>query len=280
MILNDAEASLNSLRANSGKYVPVPGLPSGSPDNSPESQRSTKSTAADQEQKAAGGRRTTLLLIDEHKIMREGIEELVKRSGDLEVIGECGTGTEAVHALRARRADVIVMGSRLEDLDGIQATRLLLREFPTARIVLLSAHDDEEAVFSAIRSGAHGFVLQKSSSSHLLDALRAVAENRFYIDPNVSEVLVKRIRRQSPEEHGRSATELSSREVEVLSLLVQGKTSKEIATLLNLGVETVRSYRKQMMKKLQVSNVAGLINAAFRAGLIQQGLDRFTTGSS
>lgn len=117
------------------------------------------------EQEAAGVRRPTLLLIDEHKIMREGIEELVKRSGDFEVIGECGSGMEAVHVFRARRADVIVMGSRLQDLDGIQATRLLLREFPTARIILLSAHEDEETVFRAIRSGALGFVLERSVGS-------------------------------------------------------------------------------------------------------------------
>jgi DNA-binding NarL/FixJ family response regulator len=224
----------------------------------------------DQEQKATGRRRATLLLIDEHQIMREGIEELIKRSGDFEVIGECGTGTEAVRVFRARRADVVVMGSRLQDLDGIQATQLLLREFPTARIVLLSARDDEDAIFRAIRSGALGFVLQRSPSSNLLDALRTVAESRFYIDPNVSDVLVRNIRRQPVEQPGRSATALSCRELEILSLLVQGKTSKEIATLLHLGVETVRSYRKKMMKKLGVSNIACLITMACRAGLIQR----------
>jgi DNA-binding NarL/FixJ family response regulator len=225
---------------------------------------------ADHEQTVASARRPTLLLIDEFKIMREGMEELVERRGDFEVIGECGTATEAVHVFRSRRADVIVMGSRLQDLDGIQATRLLLREFPTARIVLLSAQENEEAVFRAIRSGALGFVLESSSSSHLLEALRAVSGNRSYIDPNVSEVLVKSIRRQAFEENGRGATALSCRELEILALLVQGKTGKEIAALLNVGVETVRSHRKKMMKKLDVSNVARLINAAFKAGLIQR----------
>jgi DNA-binding NarL/FixJ family response regulator len=249
----------------------------GSINNSPEPQPWKASLPADPEQKSASLRRPTLLLIDEHKIMREGMEELVKQTGDFEVIGECGTGIEAVHAFRARRADVIVMGSRLQDLDGIQATRLLLREFPTARIVLLSARGDEEAVFRAIRSGALGFVLEKSSSSRLFDALRAVADGRSYIDPNVSEVLVKSIRRQGLEEQGRGATALSCRELEILSLLVQGKTGKEIAVLLNVGVETVRSHRKKMMKKLDVSNIARLINAAFRAGLIQRPADGFRT---
>jgi DNA-binding NarL/FixJ family response regulator len=229
------------------------------------------------EQKSAGLRRPTLLLIDEYKIMREGMEELVRRTGDFEVIGDCGTGIEAVLVFRARRADVIVVGSRLQDLDGIQATRLLLREFPNARIVLLSAHEDEDSVFRAIRSGALGFVLEKSSSSRLLDALRAVAGSRSYIDPNVSEVLIKSIRRQAFEEHGRGPAALSCRELEILNLLVQGKTGKEIAALLNIGVETVRSHRKKMMKKLDVSNIACLINTAFRAGLIPRPAEGFRT---
>lgn len=229
------------------------------------------------EQPATGARRPTLLLLDEHRIMREGMGELLRRSGEFEVIGDCASATEAVHIFRARRADAIVMGSRLLDLDGIQATRLLLREFPNARIVLLSAHEHEEAVFQGIRSGALGFVLEKSSSSHLLDALRAAAGSRPYIDPNVSEVLVRSIRRQALEEGGRGATGLSCRELEILALLVQGKTGKEIAATLNVGVETVRSHRKKMMKKLDVSNVARLINAAFRAGLIQRPAESLRT---
>jgi len=211
--------------------------------------------------------------VDEFRIMREGMEELIRQAGDFEVIGECATAVEAVHVFRQRRADVIVMGSRLQDLDGIQATRLLLREFPTARIVLLSAHDDEDSVFRAIRSGALGFVLEKSSSRQLMDALRAAAGSRSYIDPNASEVLVRSIRRQALEEQGRGAAALSCRELEILNLLVQGKTGKEIAALLNVGIETVRSHRKKMMKKLDVSNIARLINAAFRAGLIQRPAD-------
>jgi DNA-binding NarL/FixJ family response regulator len=234
---------------------------------------------ADHDSTADSDRRPTLLLIDQYRIMREGIEELVTRSGEFKVIGECGTATDAVHVFRERRADAVVMGSRLLDLDGIQATRLLLREFPTARIVLLSAREDEEALFRAIRSGALGFVLERSSSSHLLDALRVVAGNRCYIDPNVSEVLVKSIRRQALEEKGCAATTLSCRELEILALLVQGKTGKEIAALLNVGVETVRSHRKKMMKKLDVSNVASLINAAFRAGLIQRPAEGFRTAA-
>jgi DNA-binding NarL/FixJ family response regulator len=245
--------------------------------NSLEPQPWMASLPTEHEQQSASPRRPTLLLIDQHRIMREGMEELLRRSGEFEVIGDCATATEAVRVFRARRADAIVVGSRLQDVDGIQGARLLLREFPTARIVLLSAHSDEEAVFRAIRSGALGFVLEKSSSSHLFDALRAVVGSRSYIDPNVSEVLVKSIRRQALEEHGRGATALSCRELEILSLLVQGKTGKEIAALLNVGVETVRSHRKKMMKKLDVSNVARLINAAFRAGLIQRPTEGFMT---
>jgi len=227
------------------------------------------------EQATAGVRRPTLLLVNEHKIMREGIAELVKRDGDFEVIGDCALGTEAVHVFRSRRADVIVMGSRLQDLDGIQATRLVLWEFPTAKIVLLSALENQEAILWAMRSGAMALVLESSSSNHLFDALRAVAGNHFYIDPNASDMVVNSLRRQDMEVHGRSADALSCRELELLSLLMQGKTSKEIATLLSLSVETVRSYRKAMMKKLGVNNVAGLFRFAFQTGLMQLPVDRF-----
>ena len=130
-------------------------------------------------------------------------------------------------------------------------------------------YDDEESVVSAIRAGARGYVVKRASSGELLDALRSVAQGGSYLSPYVSDRLLSRIRRGDSETAGRHPllAQLTPREFQVLGLIVEGKATKDIAVLLNLGVETVRSYRKTMMKKLQVNNVAGLIRIALSAGM-------------
>jgi DNA-binding NarL/FixJ family response regulator len=141
---------------------------------------------------------------------------------------------------------------------------------------MLSMYDDEDSVVSSIRAGARGYVVKQASSAELIDALRAVARGSSYLSPHVSERLLSRIRRGEAETMSRHPllAQLTPREFQVLGLIIEGKASKEIAVILNLGVETVRSYRKTMMKKLGVNNVAGLIRVALAAGLaskIQQG---------
>ena len=143
-------------------------------------------------------------------------------------------------------------------MNGIEATTELLRHCPGVKVVILSMYDDENSVVSAIRSGARAFVLKKASSTELLDALRTVARGGSYLSSQVSDRLLQRIQRGDLDTHDRSPLEsLSPRELQVLRLVAEGKTSKDIAVLLDLGLQTVRSYRKTMMKKLGVNNVAG-----------------------
>ncbi len=210
-----------------------------------------------------------VLLVDDHKIMRDGIKAILRHSEDFQVMGESENGTEAVQICKTKRPDIILMDIGLPGLNGIETTTEILRHCPDAKIVILSMYDDEHSVVSAIRSGARAFVLKKASDNDLLDALRTVAKGGSYLSPQVSDRLLKRIQKGDLEaKPAPSALEnLSPREVQVLRLVAEGKTSKEIAVMLNLGLQTVRGYRKTMMKKLGVGNVAGLTQVALAAGI-------------
>jgi DNA-binding NarL/FixJ family response regulator len=214
-----------------------------------------------------------VLLVDDHKIMRDGIKAILKHSGDFNVVAEAESGPEAIQICKKERPDVIVMDIGLPGLNGIETSTEILRHSPEMKIIILSMYDDEHSVVSAIRSGARAFVLKKASDNDLLDALRTVAKGGFYLSPQVSDRLLQRI--QSGDLDSKPASSaveaLSPREVQVLRLVAEGKTSKEIAVLLDLGLQTVRSYRKTMMKKLGVSNIAGLTQVALAAGITRFG---------
>jgi len=210
-----------------------------------------------------------VLLVDDHKILRDGIKAILRADGDFVVVGETDNGTDAVQFCKKLNPDVVVMDIGLQGLNGVEATTEILRHSPDAKIIILSMYDDEHSVVSAIRSGARAFVLKKASDGDLVDALRTVAKGGFYMSPQVSEKLLIRIQRGDLEAKPvpTMLEGLSPRELQVLRLVAEGKTSKEIAVLLDLGLQTVRSYRKTMMKKLSVNNVASLTQLALSAGI-------------
>ena len=211
-----------------------------------------------------------IVLVDDHKLMRDGVKTILERSADFRVVGEAGSGAEAVQFCRKSSPDIVLMDINLPGMNGIEATAELLRHCPGVKVAILSMYDDENSVVSAIRSGARAFVLKKASSAELLDALRAVARGGSYLSSQVSDHLLTRIQSGDLETRGRGPLEaLSPRELQVLRLVAEGKTSKEIAVLLDLGLQTVRSYRKTMMKKLGVNNVAGITQLALAAGITQ-----------
>ena len=211
----------------------------------------------------------SILLVDDHKLMRDGVRTLLERSGEFKVMAEAETGADAVAICKRTPPDMVLMDIGLQGLSGIDATSEILRHAPETRIIVLSMYDDEHSVVGAIRSGARAFVLKKASDNDLIDALRTVAKGGSYLRPQVSDKLLARIQRgEADSRRGPSSLEvLSPRELQVLRLVAEGKTSKEIAVMLNLGLQTVRSYRKTMMKKLNVNNVAGLTQLALSAGL-------------
>ena len=217
------------------------------------------------------GRTTTLdiVLVDDQKLMRDGIKAILERGSEFRVVGEAESGADAVSLCEKTQPHIALMDIGLPGMNGIEATAELQRHCPTVKVIILSMHDDENSIVSAIRSGARAFVHKKASSAELLDALRTVAGGGFYLGSQVSDLLLTRIQRGDLDVHERSPLEsLSPRELQVLRLVAEGKTSNDIAVLLNLGLQTVRSYRKSMMKKLGMSNVAGLTQLALAAGLV------------
>ena len=210
-----------------------------------------------------------VLLVDYQRLMRDGIRAILERESEFRVVGEAESGADAVQLCNETHPDLVVMDISLPGMNGVEATSEILRQSPQTRVLILSVYDDENAVLSAIRSGARGFMLKLASSRDLVEALRIVARGGSYLSPQVSDRLLDRI--QSGELQLRTSAApvetLSPREQQVLRLIANGKTSKDIAVLLDLGEQTVRSYRKTLMKKLGVSNVAGLTQMALSAGL-------------
>ena len=209
-----------------------------------------------------------IILVDDHKLVRDGIKTILERGTEFRIVGEAENGVDAVQICRKAQPDMVLMDIGLPGMNGIEATTELVRHCPTVKVIILSMYDDENSVVSAIRSGARAFVLKKASSTELLDALRTVARGGSYLSSQVSDRLLTRIQRGDLQTHEHSPLEsLSPRELQVLRLVAEGKTSKDIAVMLDLGLQTVRSYRKTMMKKLGVNNVAGLTQLALAAGL-------------
>ena len=211
----------------------------------------------------------SVLLVDDHKIVRDGIKTILERTPDFRIIGEADNGSDAVSASKKLRPDIVLMDIGLPGMNGIEATTEVLRHCPSTKVVILSMYDDENSVVAAFRSGARAFLLKKASSGDLLDALRTVSKGGSYLSSQVSDHLLTRIQRGDLETretpgplHG-----LSPREQQVLRLVAEGKTSKDIAVMLGLGLQTVRTYRKTLMKKIGATNIAGLTQIALAAGL-------------
>jgi DNA-binding NarL/FixJ family response regulator len=221
-----------------------------------------------------------VLLVDYHKLMRDGIRAILERDSEFRVVGEAESGTGAVQFCKQTHPELVIMDIDLPGMNGVEATTEILRHSPQTRVLIISVNDDEDAVLNAIRSGARAFVLKRASSGDLLDALRDVALGGSYLSSQVSAKLFRRI--QSGEMQIRTSLapvqNLSPREQQVLRLVAHGKTSKDIAVLLDLGEQTVRSYRKTLMKKLGVNNIAGLTQMALSAGFAQWKPDAGPTG--
>src|SRR5882672_1624727 len=205
--------------------------------------------------------------------MRDGIKTILERTAKFRVVGEAENGSDAVKLSRKLHPDLVLMDIGMPGMNGIEATTEVLRHCPSSRVMVLSMYDDENSVVAAFRSGARAFLLKRASSADLLDALRAVSKGGSYLSSQVSDHLLTRIQRGDLEKKALPGPldGLSPREQQVLRLVAEGKTSKDIAVLLNLGLQTVRTYRKSLMKKIGVTNIAGLTQAALAAGVTAWG---------
>jgi len=207
-----------------------------------------------------------VLLVDDHAVMREGLAALLSRAG-IDVIGTASNGREAVRLARELVPDAVVMDISMPDLNGIEATRQIRVRAPSVRIVMLSMHANREHVHQALAAGADGYVLKESAAAEVAAAVRAVAAGRRYLSPSIEAAML---------EAGGSAARgpvesLSTRERQVLQLVVEGGSSAEIARTVHLSPKTVETYRSRLMKKLGVANVTALVKFAVQHGLTPPG---------
>jgi DNA-binding NarL/FixJ family response regulator len=205
-----------------------------------------------------------ILLADDHAVVRQGFGRILAAQADLEVIGEAGNGREAVDLAEQLKPDVVVMDVSMPELNGIEATRRLMKAAPRTRVLALSMHKDSVYVREILRAGAQGFLLKDANDLDLLAAVRAVGQGQGYISPSVSEAVLSDYRKHVSD----PIDLLTSREREVLQLIAEGKTNKEIAAALNLSVYTVDAHRGRIMEKLNLHSTGEIVRFAMRNGLI------------
>jgi two-component system, NarL family, response regulator NreC len=205
-----------------------------------------------------------ILLADDHALVRQGFRLILSAQPDMQVVGEAGTGREAVELAEKLHPDVVVMDVAMPELNGIEATRRLAVSAPRTRVLALSMHKDSVYVREILRAGARGYLLKDSGDADLLAAVRAVAGGEGYLSPGVSDAVLTDYRRHVTD----PLDLLTSREREVLQMIAEGKTNKEIATSLNLSVYTVEAHRGRVMEKLNLHNTGELVRFALRSGII------------
>ena len=212
--------------------------------------------------------RIRVLLADDHAIVRDGLRALLGIQPDLTVVGDAATGREAVAAAADLHPDIVLLDIAMPDLNGIDAARRIREVCPSARVVILSMHSTGEHVYQALQAGAHGYLLKQSAGSEVIDAIRAVHAGRYYLSQKLSEAVIEdyvRYREAAAPES--PLARLSSREREILQLIVEGKSRSEIATALSLSMKTVDTYRSRMLDKLGIADVPSLVKLAMQHGL-------------
>lgn len=217
-----------------------------------------------------GGQAIRVLVADDHRLVREGLVSLLADSGECEVVAEAADGIEAVERTCAVQPDVAVVDLTMPRLGGLEAVRRIREQAPRTRVLVLTVHEDEEYVVPVMRAGAHGYLLKDSAASELLAAVRALAAGQGYLGPQAARVLADRYRnpeRSRDDPYG----SLTPREREVFHLVVEGRTTKEVAGSLGISVKTAENHRARMMEKLGVHNSAEVVLYAARRGLLPPG---------
>ena len=216
-------------------------------------------------------KKITVLLAEDHTIVREGFRKMLELENDLQVVGEAQDGRQAVALVKKLRPAVVVMDIAMPLLNGLEATRQILKVVPGTRILILSAHSDDAYIQDATDSGAMGFLLKQTSAHVLSKGIREVNQGNNFFGPSIAKRLRER-ERKSPDQTGRpklGKVRLTSREMEVLQLIAEGKANKETAAELGISIKTVEKHREKVMSKLDVHDTAGLTRYAISAGIIE-----------
>jgi DNA-binding NarL/FixJ family response regulator len=206
----------------------------------------------------------SILLADDHQIVRQGLRALLEQKG-FNVVGEAADGHEATQLARELKPDVAILDLAMPVINGVNAAREILHEFPNMRVILLTMHTEEHYVLDALQAGVAGYVVKTEAASDLAHAIDDALRGSTYLSPKVSRAIVQAYL----ENKGLAADPLSPREREVLQLIAEGKTTKELSTILGISVKTAEAHRTKIMSKLGTHGIAGLVRYAIRRGMIE-----------
>jgi DNA-binding NarL/FixJ family response regulator len=210
---------------------------------------------------------TRVLLADDHALVRAGIRALVEKIPSVEVVGEAGTGREALEFVRSKLPNIVLMDIAMTELGGLEALPRITKDFPSVKVIILSAHANEEYVIRALREGAAGYMLKDSATTELELAINSVIQGNIYLSPSISRTVIDDYLQRvsgavSPLE------QLTSRQREILQLIAEGKNTKEIGADLDISIKTVEAHRLQLMDRLNIHDIPGLVRYAIRNGLV------------
>ena len=209
-----------------------------------------------------------ILLVEDHALVRAGMRALLQKIEGIEVIADVGDGWEAIKSVQADPPDLVLMDIAMPGLNGLDATARIVKESPTTRVILLSMYANEEYLQQALQVGASGYLLKGAELAELELALKTVARGERYLTPAVVKYAIEAYREKSEGQTGPLA-KLSMRQREILQLVAEGQTTKDIAQRLSLSVKTVETHRSQLMERLDIHDVPGLVRFAMRVGVIQ-----------
>ncbi len=209
-----------------------------------------------------------VILADDHKIMRDGLRSLLEKEPDIEVVAEAENGRTAVQQVQELSPDIVIMDVSMHDLNGIEATRQIIAKYPDVKVLALSMHSDKTYVAGILSAGASGYLLKDSAFDELAEAIRVVISDQFYLSSRVAGIVTKDyVRHLSGASDPSTHSSLTAREREVLQLLAEGKSKKQLALQLNMSVKTVETHRQKIMEKLDIYSIAELTKYAIREGL-------------
>lgn len=209
-----------------------------------------------------------VLLVEDHALVRAGMRALLQKIDDVEVVADVGDGWEAIKHVQTAAPDLVLMDIAMPGLNGLDATSRIVKESPATRVILLSMHANEEYLRQALQAGASGYLLKGAELAELELAIRTIGRGETYLSPAVAKYAIEAYREKSEEPSGPLA-KLTIRQREILQLIAEGHTTKDIAHRLNVSVKTVETHRAQLMERLAIHDVPGLVRFAMRVGLIQ-----------
>jgi DNA-binding NarL/FixJ family response regulator len=210
-----------------------------------------------------------IILADDHNLTRAGLRLLLEKIEGVEILGEAENGRDALALARQHTPQIVLMDISMPEMNGIEALTRIGKEVPNARVIMLSTHTDEAHVLDALRAGAVGYLLKSAATQDLHAAVDTVAKGGTYLSPQIASMVIARSTGRTPSAPGR-LDHLTGRQREILQLIAEGKSTKEMAFLLNVSVKTVETHRSQLMDRLKIHDIAGLVRYALKAGLVEE----------